>query len=80
MKDRVTLRKGDRLAHALPICFYQREGMGLIKYQGHAFLRDVAHDGVSCTFSNRSAPDRGKHSVVRQGRRHGPSIGYKITP
>jgi hypothetical protein len=43
------------------------------------FLRDVAHDGVSCTFSNRSSPDRGKQGVVRQGRRHGPSITHKIT-
>jgi hypothetical protein len=43
-------RKGDLLAHALPICFHQRESMGLLEYQGHAFLRDVAHDGVSCTY------------------------------
>jgi len=25
-----------------------------------ASLRDVAHDGVLCTFNNRLAPDRGK--------------------
>ncbi len=33
------------------------------------FLRDIAHDGVLCTFRNRSSPDRGKQGVVRQGRR-----------
>jgi hypothetical protein len=38
----------------------QREGMGLPKYQAMPSLRDVAHDGVLCTFSNRSATDRGK--------------------
>jgi len=37
----------------------QREGVGLLEYQGAMpSLRDVAHDGVLCTF--RSAPDRGK--------------------
>ncbi len=47
---------------------------GSPRLPSHAFLpslRDVAHDGVLCTFSN---------GVVRQGRRHGPSIAYKITP
>ncbi len=39
----------------------QREGAGLLEYQGAMpSLRDVAHDGVLCTFSNRSAQDRGK--------------------
>ncbi len=38
----------------------QRESMGLLEYQAMPSLRDVAHDGVLCTFSNRSASDRGK--------------------
>jgi hypothetical protein len=38
----------------------QREGMGVLEYQALPSLRDVAHEGVLCTFSNRSAPDRGK--------------------
>ncbi len=38
----------------------QREGMGLLKNQTVPSLRGVAHDGVLCTFSNRSAPDQGK--------------------
>ncbi len=39
----------------------QREGVGLLEYQGAMpSLRDVAHDGDLCTFSNRSAPDRYK--------------------
>jgi hypothetical protein len=42
----------------------QREGLGLLKYQAMPSLRDLAHDGVLCTFSNRSAPDRGS---VRAG-------------
>jgi hypothetical protein len=40
---------------------YQREGIGLLEYQA---LRDVAHYGVLCTFSNWSAPDRGKWCSV----------------
>ncbi len=56
---------------------YQREGMDLLENQ--ASLRDVAHDGVLCTFSNTSQPQAGASGVVRQGRRHGPSITYKIT-
>ena len=60
MKDRVTLRKGDRLADALPKCCYQRKDMVLLKTQAMPSLRDVAHDGVMCTFINGSAPDRGK--------------------
>jgi len=43
----------------------QREGMGLLEYQTMPSLRDVAHDRVLCTFSNRSAPDRGASGVVR---------------
>jgi hypothetical protein len=38
----------------------QRESMGLLEYQAMPSLRDVAHDGVLFTFSNRSALDRGK--------------------
>jgi hypothetical protein len=38
----------------------QREGMDPLKNQTMPSLRDVAHGGVLCTFSNRSAPYRGK--------------------
>ncbi len=38
----------------------QIEGMGLLGYQAMTTLRDVAHDGVLCTFSNSSALDGGK--------------------
>jgi hypothetical protein len=38
----------------------QTEGIALLEYRAMPSLRDVAHDGVSCTFSNRSAPGRGK--------------------
>ena len=31
----------------------QREGMGLPEYQAMPLLRDLAHDGALCTFSNR---------------------------
>jgi hypothetical protein len=34
--------------------------MGLLEYQAMPSLLDAAHDGVLCTFCNRSAPDRGK--------------------
>jgi hypothetical protein len=34
--------------------------MGLLEYQPMPSLRDVAHDGVLCTFSTRSASDRDK--------------------
>jgi hypothetical protein len=57
----------------------QREGMGLLVYQAMPSLRDLAHEGVLCTFSNRPVPDRAS-GVVRQGRRHGLSNTYKITP
>ncbi len=43
-------------------------------------LRDVAHDGVLCTFSIKAQSQTVASGVVRQGRRHGPSITYKITP
>jgi hypothetical protein len=35
---------------------HHREGMDLLEYRVMPSLRDVAHDGVLCTFSNRSAP------------------------
>ncbi len=57
----------------------QREGMGLLEYQAMTYLRDVAHGGVLCTFSNISAPDRVKWCGP-SGRQNGPSITYKITP
>ncbi len=51
-----------------------REGMGLLEYQAMASLRDVAHDGVLCTISNRSAPDRGQVVwSVRAGGMNPPS-------
>jgi hypothetical protein len=31
--------------------------MGLLEYHAMSSLRDVAHDGVLCTFNNRSAAD-----------------------
>jgi hypothetical protein len=31
-----------------------------VEYQAMPILRDVAHDGVLCTFRNRSAPDWGE--------------------
>jgi|LakMenEpi03Aug12_release.lakeMendotaPanAssembly.Ray.scaffolds.fasta_scaffold1346325_1 hypothetical protein len=34
---------------------HQREGMGLLDYQAMPALRDVALDGVLCSFSNRCA-------------------------
>jgi hypothetical protein len=52
----------------------ERDGMGLLEYQAMSCFRDVAHDNVLCAFSNRSAPDRGRGGVVREGRRHGPPI------
>jgi hypothetical protein len=53
--------------------------MELLEYQAMQSLRDVAHDGVLCTFNNRSASDRDKWCSPSGGRRHGPSITYKIT-
>jgi hypothetical protein len=35
----------------------QREDMSPLEYQAMPSLRDVAHDGILCTFSNRSDPD-----------------------
>ncbi len=42
-------------------------------------LCDIAHDGV-LFMSVIDQPQTGTSGVVRQGRRHGPSIMYKITP
>jgi hypothetical protein len=48
-------------------CFCAHEAVGtrdkawvFLEYQTMPSLRDVAHDDVLCTLSNRSAPDRGK--------------------
>jgi hypothetical protein len=40
--------------------YNQIEGMDLLEYQAMPSSRDVGHDGVLCTFSNRPTPDRGK--------------------
>jgi hypothetical protein len=58
----------------------QIEGMDLKEYQAMPSLRDVAHDGVLCTFSVIDQTQTGTSGVVHQGRRHGPSITNKITP
>ncbi len=50
--------------------------MGLLEYQAMPSLPNLVHDGILCTFSNRPRP--GQSVVVHQGRRHGPSITYKI--
>jgi hypothetical protein len=42
------------------VIFYQRERMGQLEYQAIPSLRDVAHDGVLCSYSNRLAPYYGK--------------------
>jgi hypothetical protein len=44
-------------------------------------LHDLAHDGVLCTFRNTvDQAKTGASGVVCQGKRHGLSIAYKITP
>jgi hypothetical protein len=60
------LRKGDLLAHALPISYFcQREGMDLPEYQAMSALRDVALDGISCKFSNTvDQPQTGASMVL----------------
>jgi hypothetical protein len=52
--------------------------MGLLGYQAMPSLRDVAHDGV-CVHLVIDHPQTGASGVVRQGRRHRPSITYKTT-
>jgi hypothetical protein len=48
--------------------------MGLLEYQAMSSLRDVAHDGVLCTFNKRSAPDLSRMvSLVRAGDMDRPS-------
>jgi hypothetical protein len=56
--------------------------MGLLEYQAMSSLRDVAHDSVLCIFTHLviDQPQTRPSGVVRQGRRHRPSITYKITP
>ncbi len=56
---------------------YQRGG-STIEYQSLPSLRDVAHD--FCAHLVIDQPQTGASGVVHQGRRHGPSIMYKITP
>ncbi len=59
---------------------HQREGMDLLDYLVMPSLHDLAHDGVLCTFSNRSASDRGKWcGLSGHAARHGPSNTEKIT-
>ncbi len=58
-------------------CCHQREGMSLLEYQAIPSLRDVPHNGILCTLSNKSAPDQERTSgVVRQGRRPGRSKSH----
>jgi hypothetical protein len=61
-----------------PLCQSERRH-GLAIVQAMPFLHDVAHDGDLCTFNDRLHPKTGAIGVVRQGRRHGPSITCKIT-
>ncbi len=65
--------------HIAQVMHSQREGMGLLEYQAMPSLRVVTHDGVMCTFSNRSTLQTRASGVVRQGRRHRPSITFEIT-
>jgi hypothetical protein len=46
--------------------------MGLLEYRAMTSLRDVAHDGVLLTVSNRSAPDQVVWSV-KAGEKDRPS-------
>ncbi len=48
------------LTYTVQGLYYQKERRGLLEYKFMPSFRDVAHDGVLCTFSNRSAPDRDK--------------------
>jgi hypothetical protein len=52
--------------------------MGLPEYQAMP-LRDLAHDGVLCTFSNRSAPNRVKLRGL-SGQATRTVLTDKITP
>jgi hypothetical protein len=66
---------------------------GFTRVPGHAFLRDISHDGWLCTFTNLPYTSswkfhqlaawqllRGQPVQYRKGRRYGPSIPYKIIP
>ncbi len=44
----------------------QRESMSVLEFQAMPSLRDVAHDGVLCTFSNISTPDYRTSGVVHR--------------
>jgi hypothetical protein len=55
----------------------QRKGMGLLEYQAMPSMRDMR---VFCVHSVIDQPQTVTSSVVPQGRRHGPSITYRITP
>jgi hypothetical protein len=68
------------LTYTVQALYYWREGRGLLEYKVMPSFRDVAHDGVLCTFRNTDQHQTGTSGVVRQGRRHGQSITYKITP
>ncbi len=48
------------LCAAIIYTYNQREGMVLLEYQPMPSLRGIANDDVLCTFSNTSAPYRGK--------------------
>ncbi len=54
-------------------CLLPETRHGSTKVPGRSFLRDVAHYGVLCTFSNRSASDRGKVWSFRSGGMDRPS-------
>ncbi len=64
-------------------CLAQREGSrhGSTRVPGHAFL--AWHSSWQCFVYIEwyvDQPQTGASGVVRQGRRHGSSITYKITP
>ncbi len=52
---------------------------GVLEYQAKPSLCDVAHDRVRVHLVI-DQPQTWASCVVRQGRRHGPSITFKITP
>ncbi len=61
--------------------YTQREGMGLLEYQAMYSLRDLAHDGVLCTFINTvDQAQTGANGVVRQDRWHGRPLCTKSHP
>jgi hypothetical protein len=72
----------------LPLCVYSvpktihppSEAVCVTGAMTRHAMEDFHHGGVLCTFSNREQPQTGTSGVFRQGRRHGPSITFKITP